>query len=98
MQHVKKLLETLSERFDDLAKGNAVVAKKVSVGDRHVIPLCELSLGFGGGGGTGEGSDEDESLGSGKGSAEGGGGGAKATPVAVIIVDGGKVRIQSLGL
>lgn len=97
MEHVKQLLTKLTTRLGELAKGNAVVAKRVSVGDRHVIPLCELSLGFGGGGGEGEGTDSKKGESSGRGAAGGAGGGAKASPVAVIVVDGGHVRIESLG-
>jgi uncharacterized spore protein YtfJ len=97
MSNVTELLKGLTVRLKQLAKGNAVVAKKVSVGDRHVIPLCELSIGFGGGGGEGEGSDPNNTNASGSGKAAGAGGGAKASPVAVIIVEGGVVRIESLG-
>lgn len=97
MNHVTELLKKATTRLRELAKGNAVVAKKVSVGNRHVIPLCELTVGFGGGGGQGEGSDPDNSQASGKGTAGGAGGSAKASPVAVILVEDGKVRIESLG-
>lgn len=95
MEHITELLNKLTTRLRELARGNAVVAKRVSLGDRHVIPLCELSLGFGGAGGMGEGTDP-ESGGAGKGTAGGAGGAAKAAPVAVIIVEGGKVRIDTL--
>lgn len=95
MTHVTQILSKLTTRLRELANGNAVVAKQVSVGDRHVIPLCELSLGFGGGGGQGEGSESGGSE-AGQGAAGGAGGSAKASPVAVIVVDGGRVRIQSL--
>ena len=97
MNYVTQLLGKLTARLRELAQGNAVVAKSVSVGDRHVIPLCELSLGFGGGGGQGEGIDPGEGEGAGRGMAGGAGGGAKASPVAVIIVEAGRVRIESLG-
>lgn len=98
MDNVTQLLGKLTARLRELAAGNAVVAKRVSVGDRHVIPLCELSLGFGGGGAQGEGTDPNNSEGGGRGTAGGAGGGAKASPVAVIVVEDGKVRIESLGL
>jgi uncharacterized spore protein YtfJ len=98
MDNVTQLLVRLTARLRELAAGNAVVAKKVSVGDRHVIPLCELSLGFGGGGAQGEGTDPNNAEGGGRGTAGGAGGGAKASPVAVIVVEDGKVRIESLGL
>lgn len=96
MNEVKKLISMISERLKIMAQGNAVVSKPISFGDRHVLPLCELSLGFGGGGGTGEDMGNGEQSG-GEGTGGGTGGSAKATPVAVIVVDGQNVRIESLG-
>jgi uncharacterized spore protein YtfJ len=95
METLKKILGSLCARLEALAKGNAVVGKKISVADRHVIPLCELSLGLAGGGGSGQGGPrgKEES----KGQGGGAGGGAKVTPLAVIVVEGGKVRIEHLG-
>jgi uncharacterized spore protein YtfJ len=95
MEALKKILGALVVRLEALAKGNAVVGKKISVGDRHVIPLCELSLGLAGGGGSGQGGPrgKEES----KGQGGGAGGGARVTPLAVIVVEGGKVRIEHLG-
>ncbi len=95
MKHVKDIFAAVSERVTQLAKGNAVVAKPISVGDRHVLTLCELSLGFGGMGGSGEGKEEGQ--GDGKGTGGGAGGGAKASPVAVLVIEDGKVRIEHLG-
>lgn len=97
MEFVTQLLTRLTTRLGALAKSNAVVARRVSVGDRHVIPLCELSVGIGGGGGQGEGSDPEKGETAGKGLAGGAGGSAKASPVAVIVVEGGRVRVESLG-
>ena len=98
MKHVKDLFSAVSQRLDRLARGNAVVAKPISVGERHVIPLCELSVGFGGGGGIGEGEDESTGEGPMAGVGGGAGGGAKASPVAVLVIENGKVRIEQLGL
>jgi len=95
MKHVKDLIGTVSERLERLAKGNAVVSKPISLGDRHVVPLCELSVGFGGGGGKGEGEGDAEGPMAGTGVAVGGG--AKAAPVAVLVIENGKVRIETLG-
>jgi uncharacterized spore protein YtfJ len=94
MKAVQDLMGVVSAELEALAKANAVVAKPISVGDRHVVPLCSLTLGLGGGQGTGEG--DDPVGGEGKGMGLGSGGGAKATPVAVVIIEGGSVRIQSL--
>jgi len=96
MEHVKNLLLAMSERLKKLASANAVVARPISVGDRHVIPLCELGLAFGGGGGRGE-MDNQDGPQAAHGSGGGAGGGAKATPVAVLVVEDGKVRLERLG-
>ena len=96
MKQLKGLMTVVSERLAALVKRNAIVARPVSVGERHVLTLCELRLGLGGGGGEGEGVEGEGAAG--KGTGGGAGGGARTTPVAVIIVDGGKVRVESLGL
>jgi len=96
MEQIKQLLLALTAKLQGLAKSNAVVGRKISVGQRHVIPLCELSLGMGGGGGVGQGGDTPGKQDS-KGTGAGAGGAAKATPVAVIVVDGGTVRVERLG-
>lgn len=97
MRDIKTLLTAVSEKLTGLARSNAVVARKISVGDRHVVPLCELSLGFGGGGGQAEAQDASRDHGAGKGQGGAAVGSAKAAPVAVIIVDGDTVRVESLG-
>lgn len=96
MKHVVDLLKTVTERMEALAAGNAVVGEQLSVGDRHVIPLMELSLGMGAGGGVGEATGEQGGD-PGKGQGGGLGGGAKVTPVAFVIVDGEDVRVETLG-
>ncbi len=97
MRDIGKMLTAVSEKLGFLARSNAVVARKISVGDRHVVPLCELSVGFGASGASGEAVDAGGDVGSGKGSGGGAAGAAKAAPVAVIVVDGGRVRVESLG-
>ena len=97
MEEIKGLFKALSDRLTKVAQANAVVGKPISVGERHVIPLCELSLGFGGGGGSAEGEGEGaEGKGQGEGTGGGSGGGAKAAPIAVLVVDGGNVRIEKI--
>jgi uncharacterized spore protein YtfJ len=96
MEQVKQMLQALAAKLEKLAKANGVVGRKISVGQRHVIPLCELSLAMGGGGGVGEGGEAEGKADS-KGTGGGAGGAAKATPVAVIVVDGNTVRVEKLG-
>ncbi len=95
MDKIKELFLAVSERLTRLARGNAVVAKPLSVGDRHIVPLCELSLAFGGGGGGGEGTEGGAEAGGGTGGLSGGA--AKASPVAILVVDDGKVRLERVG-
>ncbi len=95
MEHVRQLLEKVATRLEAMARGNAVVGKPVSLGPHHVVPLCELKFGFGGGGGSGEGGEEGQ--GEGKGTGGGAGGGARVTPVAVLVIENGKARLEKLG-
>jgi uncharacterized spore protein YtfJ len=96
MEHVKGIISLIGERLKSLAQGNVVATEPLSVGDRHVLALCELTLSIGGGGGTGEELRNDEHQ-NGKGIGGGVGGGAKATPVAVVVADGNNVRIETFG-
>lgn len=95
MTHLRQMFDAVSGRLKALAQRNAVVAKPISVGERHVLTMCELSVGFGGAGGAGEGSEG----GSGSGEGQGGGavGRASACPVAIVVVENGKVRLEQLG-
>ncbi len=96
MKDTQKLFASVAPKLEAMVKANAVVGPRTSVGNRHAIPLVEISLGLGGGGGGGDGVDP-------KGGAEGrghggaAGGGVKVTPVAVLIVDGSDVHLESLG-
>jgi uncharacterized spore protein YtfJ len=97
MERIKSFLETVAKSLERLTAGKAVVARPISLGGRHVLPLCELSLFWGAGGGEGEGSADASGKGHGRGVGGGGGGGAKATPVAVVVIENGKVRLESFG-
>jgi len=96
MKHVKGIISLLGERLTALAKGSVVATEPISVGDHHVLALCELSLNIGGGGGAGEDlKDDDQPKGEGIGG--GVGGGAKAVPVAVVVAEGDNIRIETFG-
>ncbi len=96
-QQAKKLVETITARLMKLAKESAVVSQPISVDGRYVVPLCRLGLGYGGGAGGGgqyaSGSD-DAAVSTGSGMGAGGGAGVK--PLAVLIIDGDDVRLESL--
>ena len=96
-QQAKKLVETITARLMKLAKESAVVSQPISVDNRYIVPLCRLGLGYGGGGGGGEqyrSGSNDAAVSSGSGMGAGGGAGVK--PLAVLVVDGENVRMESL--
>ncbi|HOX43869.1 MAG TPA: spore germination protein GerW family protein [Myxococcota bacterium] len=96
MKQVESMLSALAGRLMDLARKNATVAKPIALGERVVVPLVEIGLGMGAGGGVGEGHDDKADGVSGKGVGGGAGGVAKASPVAVVVIEGGKVRLEGL--
>ncbi len=93
MESVKRILDAVRGRVSPAALKDAVVSRPISVAERHALVLSEVSYGFGAGGGSGDEKGKRASRGSGT----GGGGGARAKPVAVLVVDGGKVRLEPLG-
>jgi uncharacterized spore protein YtfJ len=97
MEKIKSLFAALGKHLDNLARWSSVVAKPISVGDRHVVPLVELSLAYGGGGGQGEGPPPEPGKPAPSGTGGGAGGAAKACPVAVLVIEGGKARLEKIG-
>jgi len=95
MEYGQALVGKLMARLIALARDGAVVSQPIAIDDRYVVPLCELSLAYGGGGGGGEteASDTGDQAGGG---GLGGGGGASVKPLAVLVIDGDDVRIESL--
>jgi uncharacterized spore protein YtfJ len=100
MEPIMDLINGIMNRLCALAKENAVVAQPISVDNRYVVPLCEIGVGFGGGGGGGQ--SEESSSSSKKsprhasGGGMGAGGGTSVRPLAVLVVDGDDVRLESL--
>lgn len=93
MENVKAMLEAIRKRLPGAAMKDLVASKPLSVNGQHVLVLSEFSIGFGAGGGSGDGGEKAAARGSGG----GGGGGARSSPVAVLVVDQGKVRLEKIG-
>lgn len=96
MNQETSLFEHLATRLEALVKSNAVVGDVIAVGDRYAMPVVELTLSLGGAEGQGEGDDPETGI-HGGGTGGGAGGGARATPVAVLVVEGDTLRLDSLG-
>lgn len=94
MEEIKKLFEGVRQRLSGAALKDSVVSKPLTAGERHVLVLSEVSVMLGGGGGTGEGAKAGKAA---KGTGGGSGGMGKASPVAVLVLEQGKVRLEKIG-
>ncbi len=83
-----EVLQTIVGELRQIARSESVIGAPVTIGDRTIVPITRLSVGFGAGGA--EGSRPDKGAGFGG----GGGGGATIEPVAFLILD--KERVQIL--
>lgn len=82
------VIQSIVGELRQIARSESIVGAPVTVGERTVVPITKLSVGFGAGGG--EGSRPDK----GTGFAGGGGGGVMVEPVAFLVLD--KERVQLL--
>ncbi len=85
--NVAEILKSVVGELKEISKSETIVGDPITVGDRTVIPIVRISVGFGAGGGQGE----NEKAGTGFGG--GGGGGVKIEPSAFIIMDKDGVSI-----
>jgi uncharacterized spore protein YtfJ len=79
--NVVEILQGVVGELKQMAQSESIIGDPITVGDKTVIPVVKLSVGFGAGGGQGE--DEKKRAGFGG----GGGGGASIEPAAFIIMD-----------
>ena len=86
---VSEILKDIVGELKDIASSQTVVGEPITVGDKTVIPVVKISVGFGAGGGQGESPDKGGGFGG------GGGGGAKIEPSAFIIMDGDRIQLLS---
>ncbi len=88
------ILEEMQRRFQELqgqASVRAVFGDVLELEGRKVIPVASVAYGFGFGGGQAPKMGENGSAGGG-----GGGGGVRVEPLALIEVDGGKLKVQPI--
>ncbi|MCP4632247.1 MAG: sporulation protein [candidate division Zixibacteria bacterium] len=85
--NVEEIMRAVVEELRSMAKTESIIGKPITVGDKTVIPVCKISVGFGAGGGEGE-----KKVGE-KGFGGGGGGGASIEPTAFVIIDGDEVSL-----
>ena len=79
--NINELLTSIIGQLREIAVTESIVGKPVAFGERLVVPVARISVGFGAGGAEGEVKGQS-------GFGGGGGGGAKIEPVGFIIYDG----------
>jgi len=79
--NVVEILHSVVGELREMARSESIVGEPITVGDKTVIPVVKMSVGFGAGGGQGAGEKKGPGYGG------GGGGGVMIEPAAFIIID-----------
>ena len=85
--NVVDILKGVVSELKEMARSESIIGDPITVGDKTVIPIVKINVGFGAGGGQGE--DEKKRAGFGG----GGGGGASIEPAAFIIIDKDEIKL-----
>lgn len=83
----QELIKSILDELKAIAKTETIVGEPITIGDKTIVPVCKITLGFGAGGGTGGVKDKGE------GSGSGGGGGVAIFPAAFIVIKGDEVSV-----
>jgi uncharacterized spore protein YtfJ len=83
----QQLIKSILDELKAIAKTETIVGDPITIGDKTIIPVCKITLGFGAGGGAGGTKEKGEGLGS------GGGGGVCVYPAAFIVIKGEEVSV-----
>jgi len=75
-----ELIGTIMGELKEISKTESIVGEPVSLGEKMVVPVTKLSLGFAVGGGQGKAPEKGSNFGG------AGGGGAKVEPVGFIVI------------
>lgn len=82
---ITEMIESIIGQLKQVASTETVVGKSVTFGDKMIVPVTRVMIGFGAGGGEGQ------TQGKGSGFGGGGGGGARIEPVGFIVIVDDKI-------
>jgi uncharacterized spore protein YtfJ len=85
--NISELLQGIVGELKTIARSETIVGEPVTVGERTVVPITKISVGFGVGGGEGGQPDKGSGFGG------GGGGGALVEPAVFLVMEPGKVSV-----
>jgi uncharacterized spore protein YtfJ len=86
---LSEILEPITSRLQSTASVKSVFGEPITAGNRTIVPVARISVGFGGGIGQGSASPGEAR---GEGSGGGGGGGVQARPVGVVEISDFETR------
>ena len=82
---LQELASTIISQIKEIASSDTVVGKQVVMGNKSVVPVTRVTVGFGVGGDEGEKKDAESGFGGGA------GGGVRIEPMGFIIIEEDKV-------
>jgi uncharacterized spore protein YtfJ len=85
------LASSIMTQLKDISSSDTIIGKQVTMGNKSVVPVTRVVVGFGVGGGEGEEAGAKSGFGG------GGGGGVKVEPVGFIIIEEDKVSFLPTG-
>ena len=83
----EEILKVILGNVETVAKAKTILGDPIELGDKTVIPVCKVGVGFGAGG-----SDSKAEKG-GENSSGGGGGGFSVEPVAFLVIVGDDINL-----
>ena len=86
-ENVVDIVRCFVDELKQIARTESVVGQPIVIGDRTIVPVIKITVGFGAGGGGGEGEKARSGFGG------GGGGGARVEPAAFIIMEEDGIRL-----
>jgi uncharacterized spore protein YtfJ len=88
---LEELASSIITQLKEIAASDTVVGRQVTMGNKSVVPITRVMVGFGVGGGEGQEGESKSGFGG------GGGGGVRVEPVGFIIIEEDKVSFLPTG-
>jgi len=88
---LEELASAIITQLKEIAASDTVIGRQVTLGNKSVVPITRVMVGFGVGGGEGEAKDSKASFGGGA------GGGVRVEPVGFIIIEEDRVSFLPTG-
>jgi len=82
---ITELISSIIGELKQIATTETIIGEATKLGDKMVVPVSRVTVGFGAGGGESETKDKEAGFGG------GGGGGVRVEPVGFIVIDDDKV-------